>query len=188
MYCTKCGSSNSVDAMYCQSCGAAVQAHSPVLPPTMISGERLMRQTRYAGFWFRALAIFIDVIFSTIIALIIGFPLAFMLGASMADSATSKEIETMGESVGTLMSWIVSWLYFTLFETSKWQATPGKKMLGLRVTNLNGEKIGFGKANGRYWSKIISTLTLLIGYIMAAFTDKKQALHDMIAGTLVVKD
>ena len=59
--------------------------------------------------------------------------------------------------------------------------------LGIIVTDLNGNPISFGKANGRYWGKIISTLILLIGYIMAAFTEKKQALHDMMAGTLVIK-
>jgi len=174
--------------MYCQVCGTAAQAHSMVPPPISMSGENLMRHARYAGFWFRALALFIDTIFSTVIAFIVLFPIAFMLFASVADSATSKELETMGEFMGNVMRWIITWLYFTLFESSKWQATPGKKLLGLRVTNLNGERIGFGKANGRYWSQIISVLILFVGYIMAAFTEKKQALHDMIAGTLVVKD
>ena len=60
--------------------------------------------------------------------------------------------------------------------------------LGIIVTDLDGNQISFGRANGRYWSKIVSSITLLIGYIMAGFTEKKQALHDIIAGTLVLKN
>ena len=67
------------------------------------------------------------------------------------------------------------------------QATLGKKAMGLIVTNEHGARIGFGRATGRYFGKILSALILLVGYIMAAFTERKQALHDMIASTLVLK-
>jgi len=60
-------------------------------------------------------------------------------------------------------------------------------MVGLKVTDENGERIGFGKANVRYWSKFLSFLILYVGFVMVAFTEKKQGLHDKIAGTLVVK-
>jgi uncharacterized RDD family membrane protein YckC len=73
-------------------------------------------------------------------------------------------------------------------ESSSMQATLGKMALGLKVTDLNGKQISFGKATGRYFAKIISAIILLIGFIMVAFTEKKQGLHDMIAGTLVVKN
>ena len=79
------------------------------------------------------------------------------------------------------------WLYFSLMESSSWQATLGKKALGLYVTDLEGNRITFARATGRYFAKLISSLTLLIGYIMAGFTEKKQALHDMIAGCLVMR-
>jgi len=59
-------------------------------------------------------------------------------------------------------------------------------VLGIRVTDLNGNRISFGRATGRYFAKIVSSLTFMIGYIIAGFTDRKQALHDMIAGCLVV--
>jgi uncharacterized RDD family membrane protein YckC len=71
-------------------------------------------------------------------------------------------------------------------ESSKNQGTLGKMALGLRVTDMDGRRISFGRATGRYFAKWLSTITLLIGYIMAAFTPKKQAMHDMIAGTLVL--
>jgi uncharacterized RDD family membrane protein YckC len=79
------------------------------------------------------------------------------------------------------------WLNYAFTESSAWQGTIGKKILGLRVTDLNGNRVSFGRASVRFFGKIVSGFTLLIGYIMAGFTEKKQALHDMIAGCLVVK-
>jgi uncharacterized RDD family membrane protein YckC len=84
-----------------------------------------------------------------------------------------------------LVSLLLDWLYFAGFECSSAQATPGKMALSLVVTNLDRERISFGRATARYFSKILSTLTLCIGYMMIGFTAKKQGLHDMIAGTLV---
>ncbi len=71
-------------------------------------------------------------------------------------------------------------------ESSPTQATLGKMALGIKVTDLAGKRVGFGKATGRYFGKIISALILLIGFIMVAFTEKKQGLHDKMAGCLVV--
>jgi uncharacterized RDD family membrane protein YckC len=73
-------------------------------------------------------------------------------------------------------------------ESSERQATFGKSVMSLRVTNYEGQRISFGHATGRFFAKIVSGMVpLAIGYIMAAFTEKKQALHDLIAGTLVLK-
>jgi len=85
------------------------------------------------------------------------------------------------------LSVVAGWLYFSLCESSSWQGTVGKKVLGLRVTDMNGHRIGFGKATGRYFGKILSGLILGVGFIMIAFSEQKQGLHDMLAGTLVVK-
>jgi uncharacterized RDD family membrane protein YckC len=80
-----------------------------------------------------------------------------------------------------------SWLYSALMESSSWQATLGKRALGLRVTDEHGERMSFAHATGRYFSKLLSAMTLGIGYLMVAFTDRKRGLHDMIANTLVVQ-
>ncbi len=72
-------------------------------------------------------------------------------------------------------------------ESSPQQATLGKMALGLKVTDLRGEPISFGKATGRYFGKFVSELILYVGFMMAGWTEKKQALHDIMAGTLVVK-
>jgi uncharacterized RDD family membrane protein YckC len=82
---------------------------------------------------------------------------------------------------------VIYWLYFAIMESSHFQGTVGKIVLGMKVVDLQGNKISFLKATGRSFGKYLSSIILLIGYIMAAFTEKKQALHDMIAGCLVVK-
>ena len=93
---------------------------------------------------------------------------------------------TMGEGVGDVLSIIMSWLYAALQESGPAQATIGKKAMGLKVTYMNGYRISFGQATGRYFGKIISTLILLIGYFMMLWNEKSQTLHDKMAGTLVV--
>jgi hypothetical protein len=85
-----------------------------------------------------------------------------------------------------IASFIGPWLYAALFESSAMQATPGKKAIGLKVTDLQGNRISFGRATGRYFAEWITGMTLFVGYVMVAFTQKRQSLHDMIAGTVVV--
>jgi uncharacterized RDD family membrane protein YckC len=91
------------------------------------------------------------------------------------------------EGVADLATILLGWLYGALLESGDNQATLGKKAMNIRVTDLDGERISFGKASIRHFSKIISALLILIGYLMQPFTEKRQALHDMIAGTLVYK-
>lgn len=81
-----------------------------------------------------------------------------------------------------------AWLYNALFECSKWQGTVGKRVLGLRVVDLSGNRISFLRASGRHFSKMVSRFTLMIGYLMIFWTKRKQALHDKMAKTLVVHD
>lgn len=85
-----------------------------------------------------------------------------------------------------ILSTIAAWLYFALMESSIRMATVGKQVVGIIVTDMNGNRISFARATGRYFGKIISSFILCIGYLMAAWTDKNQALHDMMAGTLVL--
>jgi len=153
---------------------------------------------QYAGFWKRFVAYVIDAILISIASgvLIIPFLAVVGLGAfSMYDADLSYDSET---AIGFLFAIIAGylliiigicvggWLYFALMESSGQQGTLGKMTLGIKVTDMNGNRITFGRATGRYFSKIISSLTLGIGYIIAGFTQQKQALHDIIAGCLVV--
>lgn len=144
---------------------------------------------QYAGFWLRFVALIIDSIVSSailfVIALIAGVVLGLVLAGAGASS--SEQIEFYGNFVGVVLALILPWLYYASCEASSWQATPGKKALGLRVTDLDGAPIGFARASGRFWGKLVSYLIIYIGFMMAGWTEKKQGLHDMMAGTLVIK-
>lgn len=143
----------------------------------------------YGGFWRRVLAYIIDTILLNIaVSMVAGF-LGLGVGASMA-MLNPEQVNGMYSGafvLSSLLSLVASWLYFALMESSKLQATVGKLAVGVIVTDLNGNRISFLRATGRYFAKILSGLILLIGYIMVAFTERKQGLHDMLAGTLVWK-
>ncbi len=141
----------------------------------------------YAGFWKRLLAYLIDSVILTIGGFIIGFILGIFLGVMLvAADANTNAIGPYANGLGNVLGLILGWLYFSFLESSAKQGTIGKMALGIKVTDLAGNRISFGRATGRYFSKILSALILLIGFIMIAFTSRKQGLHDMIANCLVV--
>jgi uncharacterized RDD family membrane protein YckC len=131
--------------------------------------------TMYAGFWRRVAAFIIDGLLLSAVTV----PLSLAIGG--------EDAYTAGSTTASSISTAISWLYYALMESSARQATLGKMALGIIVTDLEGRRIGFGKATGRYFAKILSALIIGIGFLMVAFTEKKQGLHDMLAGTLVVK-
>ena len=155
--------------------------------------------TNYAGFWLRLVAIIIDGIIIGVAQSFIIVPLLAAVGFGFASGFENMDFSDPEQAAGLVAAigafiggyWILATciqiLYFTFMESSKFQATIGKMALGLIVTDINGGKLDFSKAFIRNLCKIISNVTLLIGYIMAGFTEKKQALHDMMASTLVVK-
>ncbi|MCX7025119.1 MAG: RDD family protein [Spirochaetes bacterium] len=145
-------------------------------------------ELRYAGFWMRFGATLID---AFLIYVAVAIPSAILFGLTSAvlgvSSISGSGVRLMVTNILTLILVVGSWLYFALLESSSGQATLGKKALGMKVTDDRGERISFGKASVRFWSKWVSLLTVGIGFLLAAFTGKKQALHDMMARTLVVR-
>lgn len=145
----------------------------------------------YAGFWRRLAAWAIDQVILGVAGGLIGVLLGIGIAIGAAATGGSPTVSTGTTDALTIPLYIlgavIGWLYFTICEASPWQATPGKLALGIKVTDLAGNRIGWGRANARFWSKLISGITLGIGYLMVAFTERKQGLHDMIAGTLVVR-
>jgi uncharacterized RDD family membrane protein YckC len=136
----------------------------------------------YAGFWRRLAALLIDSLIAGAAGFLIGFVIGIVVAASGGDDLDG------GWSALINVASVVGWfLYYALMESSSHQATIGKIALGIQVTDLAGNRISFGRALGRNLAKLISAIILYIGFILAAFTERKQALHDMIAGTLVVK-
>ncbi|MDP4160359.1 MAG: RDD family protein, partial [Bacillota bacterium] len=120
----------------------------------------------YANFWKRLLAYLLDeAIYSTVLILL---AVPFWLAAAFG-----------GWQLLVLLNIIVGWLYFALMESSTKQATLGKLALGIMVTDLVGQRISFGVATGRYFGKVLSGVALCAGFLMAAFTERKQALHDV---------
>jgi uncharacterized RDD family membrane protein YckC/DNA-directed RNA polymerase subunit RPC12/RpoP len=129
------------------------------------------------GFWARVVAAFVDSIVTFIVAIIVGFAIGIVMGVlGIGDAGL----------IGNLIGICVSWLYCALMEASELQATLGNLVIGAKVVDANSERLTFGRATGRHFAKYLSALLLCIGYIMAAFDERKRALHDMIAGTYVI--
>jgi uncharacterized RDD family membrane protein YckC len=222
MFCSSCGATVREGSAFCASCGkpivgySAAQASPAVAAsgvrsaaggsgtPIIPGGMAAARDTGlYAGFWLRFVAAIID-------GLLIGIPyvfLAIMIFASaipMIRDLAATENPNPFELIAlfaprfllfAVLSLLGSWLYWSLLESSSWQATLGKKALGLYVTDLTGARLTFGKASGRFFAgrgiahvPSIGGLYFLIDCIMAGVTEKKQALHDMIAGCLVQRN
>lgn len=157
--------------------------------PISYYGQQQDGQVVYAGFWLRFVAVIIDSLVLMVCGCIVGGCIGGAIGATggMHRGANGPELPIASQLLINLITTIIGWLYFALMESGPWQATLGKKALGLVVTDLEGRRITFLRATGRYFAKWISTIILLVGYIMAGFTEKKQALHDIIASTLVIK-
>lgn len=146
--------------------------------------------TNYAGFWRRVGAYLIDAILLGIVTSILGSVLGMPMGAAAMSAVMSGDPAAIAAAqssgnLGNLISIIIGVAYFAGMESSSHQATLGKKALGMVVTDLAGNRLSLGRAVGRYFAKFVSAIILGIGFIMVAFTEKKQGLHDMIAGTLV---
>jgi uncharacterized RDD family membrane protein YckC len=172
----------------CPSCGETIPDPSSNTGHTP-AARFAIAPVVYAGFWLRAVAFLIDyVLFGTLVSFVILLPMMERAGISFDDPRllqfTGQSRQILAVNLATIMA---GWLYWALMESSPWQATLGKRIVGLRVTDLAGGRISFARASGRHFGKAISSLTLLFGFVMAGLTEKKQALHDIIAGCLVVK-
>ncbi len=152
-------------------------------------------QNVYASFWRRLVAFMID-------SIIVAFPSMILSGvgaalfapkilSAMNANPSPESISALFSAYGFIMvlnvvSALFFWLYYAFMESSAKQATLGKMAMGIKVVDEKGQRISFARATGRTFSKIISYTILYFGFFMAAFTKKRQALHDFIATTYVV--
>lgn len=153
----------------------------------------------FAGFWRRALAYLIDgLLLGTVQMLILvgalvllppNFSFALPAGSRAQSLTLAWDIIAIAERLSNvvLVSWAITWAYYSIFESSPAQATIGKVALGIYVADVHGDPISFFRASARFWLKGLSTILLMTGWVMAAFTPRKQALHDLLAGTLVLR-
>jgi uncharacterized RDD family membrane protein YckC len=202
-------------AAFCSNCGqafavAAAVARAPMMSSPVAApiaggvaavpanaGYAAVPRVEYAGFWVRFLAFLIDNAVMGIGFVLILIPLIFLtgLGGFIGEIHPNEDMNDVGIFMlfgllflAATVSLLLTWLYHALMESSEWQATLGKKVLGLVVTDMAGRRVSFGRATGRHFAKIITNMVpAFIGYIMAGFTERKQALHDMIAGCLVLR-
>jgi uncharacterized RDD family membrane protein YckC len=144
----------------------------------------------YGGFWIRLVAYFLDSIILSAVYVPVG--LIFLLPNIRVMSEYDWEQGPPLQFLGTILLLSAlflasTWLYEALLTSSSWQGTIGKRVLSLRVTDLEGNRISFARATGRFLGKFLSRMIMDIGFIMVAFTERKQGLHDLLAGTLVKK-
>ncbi|WP_282268105.1 RDD family protein [Stenotrophomonas sp. PS02298] len=175
---------------------SAAEANSPYaapasrpqdVNPAAVQGGLVVQ----AGFWKRVAAYFIDYVILTTFTYIVLIPLS-ILGAVVggvsggSDSAAGSIGMFLTLGIGYLIIFVGNLMYPAWMHSSKYQATLGKMAVGIKVVRSNGERLTMGRAVGRFFAYILSSITLCIGFVMAAFTERKQALHDIICDTLVV--
>lgn len=177
---------------------AQVQAHIPIQTQKIQTVQTPVIQTQtptptqklyqpsnyfdYANFGIRFGAYLIDIVIFTIIQYALSFGFVYILSEFFHVRKEETAIFWL-----VILNIILVYRYFIKPEASSWQGTIGKKMVGIKVTDLNGYRISEANAVGRYFGKLLSTLLIFIGWLMPLWTDKKQALHDMVASTLVIK-
>jgi uncharacterized RDD family membrane protein YckC/Tfp pilus assembly major pilin PilA len=196
MFCTQCGNAALDTSKFCNKCGAGLfppamkeptPRRPPPLPPQRSNDHAAVGALNagtapahaapaaivYASFGRRFGACVIDFV---LIVLLYSF-VEGLLRPSIDHKAFGPLVVLA----------LVAWPYKAIMESSAWQATFGKRALGIKVTSLQGERISFWRATGRVFAQGLSQLCVYIGYLMAAFTQRRQALHDLIAGTLVTR-
>jgi uncharacterized RDD family membrane protein YckC len=205
LFCNKCGTANDAGAQFCSRCGTAFNPSAAVppgqVPPPAVgypapvasypAAYPAAQFVQYGGFWVRVIAAVVD--FFVVRVFLFPFKAIFGLGGLALGGFDMHSYRhgmavpyfIFGSGVIAFLTLGASWLYEALMESSSYQATLGKMIFGMKVTDLYGNRIDFARATGRHFAKILSGLILCIGFMMVGFTERKQGLHDMLAGTLV---
>lgn len=137
---------------------------------------------RPGGFWWRFLALFIDIIILSVVNAVL-----FGVDGGIPTAGHPQDRQPAIAALEGVGCFLVSWLYFALSTASPWCATPGKKLLGMVVVDRNGRRISFARATARHFASFLSTLLFGLGYLMVAWSVSKRSLHDRIAGTQVMR-
>lgn len=181
MYCRECGAENGAEAAFCRSCGARMVPGTPGCADRSAAGDDSAPQVEYAGFWLRLGAYLIDSALLLVVYGLLAIPAVLFVVNWESAEAT---VAALGWYIAVI---IITVAYFTYFESSTAQATPGKRAVGIFVTDRDGNRITGFRAFGRYWARALSFLVLYLGVLLIGFTDRKEGLHDILAGTLVYR-
>ena len=148
---------------------------------------------RYAGFWRRSIALLVDAVLFGLLWAIVGAAYALAEDAVLQGSVFRPDGSDLSRAL-TLFGvgeWVVLFVlvfsYFALLEALPGQGTPGKRLFGLRVADRDGKRVGIGRSVARTALKPLAAAILMVGYVMAAFTRRKQALHDVLSGSVVIR-
>lgn len=192
--CPMCGEMTSSQSRKCEHCGESLTKSD--------SGSRSRRrgyEMDHAGFWLRFVANLIDSILVNIVVWVLFFLVLLVIGgigtAMGADQPGRPGDPGAAQIILGLLVWlffglifiVLPWLYYAYMESGDAKGTFGKQIMGIEVTDTNGRQISFLNATGRHFGKILSGMMCGAGFIMAGFTEQKQALHDIVANTLVVR-
>ena len=192
--CASCGNERLPDGQFCLFCGdvlpeSSAKGAGPAQPSSAEDSlPNRVDLTNYAGFWLRVVAGAIDVIVEAAGALVLTLVFDLLLrrfGYLFGISPFVSKVAT-GMAFILFLS-IGSWLYSAFTESSAWRATVGKRVMGLQVVTAAGEKISFGQATARHLMKFLSLFMLMIGFMMAGWTKRRQALHDLPSDCLVIR-
>ncbi|BBP42760.1 RDD family protein [Thiosulfativibrio zosterae] len=171
-----------------------MSSETPVINETLMeqNTENLpeapsQKTVTYAGFWKRTLAFLLDYIVMMVLIIVFSFGMGMMMAHNGVD-ATADDTLALFDALMQLVVLMLGWLYFGVLESSKYQATLGKLLIGLKVTDIHGERLSFWRATGRHFGKYLSFLLVGIGFLMVAFTRRKQGLHDFMASCLVINN
>ncbi|MCK9580349.1 MAG: RDD family protein [Methanoregula sp.] len=201
MFCPKCGKETDASGKFCQWCGADIDSVAARAPVAAAAEEDESPEDGiYAGLGRRFVAFIVDMILVLILGLttVSGFGLfrgiqnAYFYGVQHISPDQLTTEGSMGALIGSIvaaygiMLVIVPWLYFAGFESARSQATPGKVLMRLVVTDMEGQKPTFARTTLRFFAKFISTLIIFLGFVMIGFTKNHQGFHDTISGCLVL--
>lgn len=199
MFCPKCGKETDASGKFCQWCGADIASipANPVVTPEEEEGPDI---GVYAGLGRRFVAFIVDIIIILLFDLVAMAVLGLTRGIQNSYFYYVQHVPveqltpegTMAAMLGSIMAAygivliIIPWLYFAGFESSRSQATPGKLLMRIVVTDMTGNKPTFARVTLRHFAKFVSALIIFIGFLMIGLTQKRQGLHDKIAGCLVL--
>ena len=199
MFCPKCGKETDASGKFCQWCGADIGSVPavPVITPEEEAGPDI---GVYAGLGRRFVAFIVDIIIILLFDLVAMAVLGLTRGIQNSYFYYIQHIPveqlttegTMGAMLGSVIAAygivliVIPWLYFAGFESSRSQATPGKLLMRIVVTDMTGNKPTFARVTLRHFAKFVSALIIFIGFLMIGFTTRRQGLHDKISGCLVL--
>jgi uncharacterized RDD family membrane protein YckC len=193
--CSNCGNPLLADGKFCLFCGDVLSdttdKPSVVLRKPTETALALVpahRPPEYAGFWLRVWAGAIDIIMEALAALLLTVVVGYVVKVLTSRSGMSPITGSYLTGIAFIAILTVgAWLYCAFSESSQWRATVGKRIIGLEVVDASGGKLTFGQASVRHFMKFLSLFTVAIGFMMAGWTKRRQALHDMPSDCVVIR-